>query len=154
MMKWLYFKMCSRRETMDQKLVIIIFNLSLVLKRSTLGLLMLSLNFVGFVIFYLRLRYLIIKETYINLVYFGNASAIYLSSNTDQHQRSKHIEINIYFVFVKVQQGHQVCALHVPFHYHIADVFTKGLPTVLSYDFRDSFNICQPPASTWGCVRL
>jgi hypothetical protein len=83
------------------------------------------------------------------LVYCDNVSAVYLSGNPIQHQRTKHIEMDIHFVREKVAKG-QVRVLHVPSRYQIADIFTKGLPLQLFDDFRDSLNIRQPPISTMG----
>ncbi|GJR75117.1 microrchidia 6-like protein isoform X1 [Tanacetum coccineum] len=59
------------------------------------------------------------------LVYCDNASAVYLSCNLVQHQRTKHIEIDIHFVRDLVAAG-QVRVLHVPSCYQFADIFTKG----------------------------
>ncbi|GJZ81311.1 ribonuclease H-like domain-containing protein [Tanacetum coccineum] len=50
------------------------------------------------------------------LVYRDNVSVVYMSDNTVQHQRIKHIEINIYFVRDMVKAGH-VIVLHVPSHF-------------------------------------
>lgn len=83
------------------------------------------------------------------LVYCDNVSAIYLSGNPVQHQRTKHIEMDIHFVREKVARG-EVRVLHVPSRYQIADVFTKGLPLVLFEDFRNSLSVRKPPASTAG----
>ncbi|KAI3680090.1 hypothetical protein L2E82_50682 [Cichorium intybus] len=83
------------------------------------------------------------------VVYCDNVSAIYLSGNPVQHQRTKHIEMDIHFVREKVARG-QVRVLHVPSRYQIADVFTKGLPRILFEDFRDSLSVREPPASTAG----
>nr|GEV28655.1 ribonuclease H-like domain-containing protein [Tanacetum cinerariifolium] len=47
------------------------------------------------------------------LVYCDNVSAVYMSSNPVQHQRTKHIEIDIHFVRDKVAAGH-VRVLHAP----------------------------------------
>nr|GEV09361.1 ribonuclease H-like domain-containing protein [Tanacetum cinerariifolium] len=52
-------------------------------------------------------------------VYCDNVSAIYLSANHVQHQRIKHIEIDIYFVRDMVSKG-QVRVLHVPSLYKYA----------------------------------
>ncbi|KAK4364279.1 hypothetical protein RND71_015637 [Anisodus tanguticus] len=83
------------------------------------------------------------------LVYCDNISTIYLSGNPVQHQRTKHIEMDIHFVREKVAKGHvRVC--HVPSRYQIADIFTKGLPAVLFEDFRDSLSVRRPPAITAG----
>ncbi|CAJ2677847.1 unnamed protein product [Trifolium pratense] len=85
------------------------------------------------------------------VVYCDNVSAIYLSGNPVQHQRTKHIEMDIHFVHKKARG--QVRVLHVPSRYQIADIFTKGLPLILFQDFRDSLSVRQPPTSTGGCDR-
>lgn len=83
------------------------------------------------------------------IVYCDNISAVYLSSNPVQHQRTKHIEIDIHFVRKKVQMG-QVRVLHVPSSLQYADIFTKGLPTSLFNSFRDSLGVLEPHATTAG----
>nr|GFC36554.1 ribonuclease H-like domain-containing protein [Tanacetum cinerariifolium] len=50
------------------------------------------------------------------LVYCDNVSAVYLSSNPVQHQRTKHIEIDIHFVHDLVATS-QVRVLYVPSRY-------------------------------------
>ncbi|GKA28071.1 ribonuclease H-like domain-containing protein [Tanacetum coccineum] len=40
------------------------------------------------------------------LVYYDNVSAVYMSANLVQHQRSKHIEIDIHFIRGKLAAGH------------------------------------------------
>jgi hypothetical protein len=47
------------------------------------------------------------------LVYCDNISVVYLSTNHVQHQRMKHVKIDLYFVREKVAIG-QVHVLHVP----------------------------------------
>jgi hypothetical protein len=79
-----------------------------------------------------------------SLVYCDNVSAIYLSGNPVQHQRTKHIEIDIHFVREKVRLG-LIRVLHVPSRFQIADIFTKGLPRVLFDEFRSSLSIRHPP---------
>jgi hypothetical protein len=49
----------------------------------------------------------------LSTVYWDNASVVYLSVNPVQHQRTKHIEIDIHFVRDYVATG-QVRILHVP----------------------------------------
>ncbi|XP_071718663.1 uncharacterized mitochondrial protein AtMg00810-like [Rutidosis leptorrhynchoides] len=83
------------------------------------------------------------------LVFCDNVSAIYLSENPVQHQRTKHIEMDIHFVREKVARG-QVRVLHIPTRYQLADIFTKGLPRVMFEDFRHSLSVRLPPASTAG----
>ncbi|GJV47041.1 ribonuclease H-like domain-containing protein [Tanacetum coccineum] len=68
------------------------------------------------------------------LVYCDNVSAVYTSANPVQHQRTKHIEIDIHFVRDMVTAG-QVRVLHVPSHFQYANIFTKGLPSALFKEF-------------------
>ncbi|GJZ99937.1 ribonuclease H-like domain-containing protein, partial [Tanacetum coccineum] len=81
------------------------------------------------------------------IVYCDNVSAVYLSSNPVQHQRTKHIEIDIHFVRDLVTTGH-IRVLHVPSRYQYADIFTKGLPTALFDEFRDSLSLDVDVTST------
>nr|GEY55139.1 ribonuclease H-like domain-containing protein [Tanacetum cinerariifolium] len=53
--------------------------------------------------------------------------------------RTKHIEIDIHFVRDLVATG-QVRVLHVPSRFQYADIFTKGLPSALFDEFRDSLS--------------
>ncbi|XP_021771799.1 uncharacterized protein LOC110735933 [Chenopodium quinoa] len=66
-----------------------------------------------------------------------------------EHQRTKHIEMDIHFVREKVALGH-VRVLHVPSHYQFADIFTKGLSRQLFLEFRSSLSVRLPPATTAG----
>ncbi|XP_050908233.1 uncharacterized mitochondrial protein AtMg00810-like [Lathyrus oleraceus] len=92
----------------------------------------------------LELHFLIPRAT---LVYCNNVSAIYLSGNHVQHQRTKHIEMDIHFVQEKVARC-QAHVLHVPSRHQIADIFTKRLPPILFDDFRTSLSVREPSAST------
>ncbi|GJT50910.1 ribonuclease H-like domain-containing protein [Tanacetum coccineum] len=82
-------------------------------------------------------------------VYCDNVSAVYLSCNPVQRQRTKHIEIDIHFVRDLVDAG-QVRVLHVPSRYQFADIFTKGLSSALFEEFRSSLSVRCPPAQTTG----
>ncbi|GJU59044.1 ribonuclease H-like domain-containing protein [Tanacetum coccineum] len=81
------------------------------------------------------------------LVYCDNVSAVYMSANPVQHQRTKHIEIDIHFVREFVASG-QVRVLHVPSRFQYADIYTKGLPTALFIEFCSSLNVRRSSADT------
>jgi hypothetical protein len=74
------------------------------------------------------------------LVYYDNVSAVYLSTNPVQHQRTKHVEIDLHFVCDCVAIG-DVRVLHVPTTSQFADIFTKDLPFSTFSEFRSSLNV-------------
>jgi hypothetical protein len=76
-----------------------------------------------------------------------------MSSNPVQHRRTKHIEIDIHFVWEKVALGH-VRVLHVPTTTQFADIFTKALATTPFSDIRFSLNVVEPHVDPAGDVRL
>ena len=84
-------------------------------------------------------------------MYCDNVSAVYLSTNPVQHQRTKHVEIDLHFVRDRVALG-EVRVLHVPTTSQYADIFTKGLPTSVFVEFRSSLNVCGAPSSDCGGV--
>jgi hypothetical protein len=74
------------------------------------------------------------------LVYCDNVSVVYLSTNPVQHQRTKHVEIDLHFVRDRVAIG-DVWVLHIPTTSQFADIFTKGLPSSTFTKFRSNLNI-------------
>jgi hypothetical protein len=82
------------------------------------------------------------------LVYCDNVNAVYLSTNPVQHQRKKHVEIELHFVRERVAAG-DVRVLSVPTTLQFADIFTKGLPSSVFLDIRSNLNICK--LRLWGC---
>jgi hypothetical protein len=85
------------------------------------------------------------------IVYCDNVSAVYMSANPVHHRRTKHIELDIHFVREKVAIG-DVRVLHVPSSSQFADIFTKGLPTLLFREFRFSLHVDPLPGSACGGV--
>jgi hypothetical protein len=76
------------------------------------------------------------------LVYRDSVSAVYLSTNPVQHQYTKHVAIDLHFVCERVAVG-DIRALHVLTTYQFADIFTKGLPSLVFSEFWFSLNICS-----------
>nr|GEZ06033.1 ribonuclease H-like domain-containing protein [Tanacetum cinerariifolium] len=83
------------------------------------------------------------------IVYCDNVSAIYMIANLVQHQRTKHIEIDIHFVRDMVACG-QVRVLYVLSRYQYANIFTNGLPSTLFEEFRSSLSVRSSPTQTAG----
>jgi hypothetical protein len=77
-----------------------------------------------------------------SMVFCDNVSAMYLSNNPVQHQRTKHIEIDLHFVRDRVALG-DIKVLHVPSSFQYADIFTKSLPTLIFQDFRSSLHVSE-----------
>jgi len=84
-----------------------------------------------------------------SLVYCDNISAVYMSSNPVQHQRTKHTEIDLHFVRERVAVG-DVRVMHVPTSSQYADIFTKGLPSSVFTKFRSSLNVRAADDQTAG----
>jgi hypothetical protein len=68
------------------------------------------------------------------LVYCDNVSAVHLSTNPVQHQRTKHVEIDMHFVRERVAAG-DIRVLSVPTTLQFANISTKGLPSSVFLDF-------------------
>jgi hypothetical protein len=83
------------------------------------------------------------------VVFRDNVSAVYMSTNPVQHQRTKHIEIDLHFIRDHVAMG-QLRVLHVPSSRQFTDILTKGLPSPLFLDFRSILNVRTPPVVTAG----
>jgi hypothetical protein len=71
---------------------------------------------------------------------YCNISTVYLSTNPIQHQRMKHIGIDLHFVREHMAIS-DVRVLHVPTTSQFVDIFMKGVPTSLFSEFRYSVNI-------------
>ncbi|GKV11763.1 hypothetical protein SLEP1_g22986 [Rubroshorea leprosula] len=74
------------------------------------------------------------------VLFCDNLSAIYLSLNPIQHQRSKHIEIDIHFVREKIAYG-ILSIRHVSSYFQRADVLTKALSMPLFHTQRANLNV-------------
>jgi hypothetical protein len=70
------------------------------------------------------------------------ATLVYLSTNPVQHQRTKHMEIDLHYVRERVAAD-DVRVLSVPITLQFADIFTKGLSSSIFVDFRCSLNISK-----------
>jgi hypothetical protein len=94
---------------------------------------------------------LLCKVPLATVVFCDNISSVYMSRNPVHHRRTKHIELDIHFVREKVAIG-ELQVMHVPSARQLADVFTKGLPSALFFDFRDSLSITTGDVETEGGV--
>lgn len=90
-----------------------------------------------------------IRVDKVTVIYCHNVLAVYLSENPVHHRQTKHVELDIHFVRERVALG-QFRILQIPTQHQIADVMTKGLPTPLFQDFRNSICIQSDHARTGG----
>jgi len=66
-------------------------------------------------------------------LYYDNRSIINIAHNPIQHDKTKHIEIDRYFIKEKLEEG-LACMSCIPSKQHAADVRTKGLNTLDFYN--------------------
>nr|XP_043630138.1 uncharacterized mitochondrial protein AtMg00810-like [Erigeron canadensis] len=77
------------------------------------------------------------------IIMCDNSSTISLTSNHVQHARTKHIEIDCYFVRDKIKQG-LLLPKFVPSHAQVVDLLTKALPRHLHYNCLSKLAVCNP----------
>lgn len=90
-----------------------------------------------------------ITLTKATLIFCDNVSSVYMLSNPMQHQRTKHVELDLHFFHEKVALG-EAKVLHVPVAYQYANIFSKGLSSSLFVAFRDSLTVHKSDATTAG----
>ena len=66
-------------------------------------------------------------------LYCDKKSAINIAHNPIQHDRTKHIEVDRYFIKEKLEEG-VVCMSYVPAEHQLADILTKGLISSMFHD--------------------
>ncbi|GKU87503.1 hypothetical protein SLEP1_g1895 [Rubroshorea leprosula] len=82
-------------------------------------------------------------------VFCDNLSAIYMTLNPIQHQRTKHIEIDIHFVREKVA-SRIVTLQHVSSSFQRADILTKALSAPAFCSQRSNLSVVCNPAQIAG----
>ena len=91
------------------------------------------------------LKELNISSSTTPVIWCDNLNTVYLSANPVLHARTKHIEIDLYFVREKVLQK-QIQIHHVPSSDQLADVFTKAIPSSRFLTIRAKLSVNQSPA--------
>lgn len=83
------------------------------------------------------------------IVYCDNLSAILMSANPVLHSRTKHLELDVYFVREKVQQD-VISVCHISAKDQIADTLTKPLSKGQFLLLRDKLKVQSLPLSLRG----
>lgn len=78
------------------------------------------------------------------IVYCDNLSTVMLSANPILHSRTKHVELDLYFVREKVQQK-LISVCHISAKDQIADALTKPLPKSQFHHLRSKLRVSNPP---------
>ncbi|RVW28108.1 Retrovirus-related Pol polyprotein from transposon RE1 [Vitis vinifera] len=79
-----------------------------------------------------------------SVIWCDNLNTVYLSANPILHARSKHIEIDLYFVRENVLQK-QIQIHYVPSSDQLVDVFTKAIPSFRFLTIHAKLSVNQSP---------
>ena len=82
-------------------------------------------------------------------LFCDNISVVHLSANPILHSRTKHFELDLFFVRDRVIKK-QVHITHIPSSEQIADVLTKPLSTQSFLKFKDKLRVSPAPAFEEG----
>ena len=80
------------------------------------------------------------------VIWCDNKSTISLSLNSNQHSRTKHLEIDLHFVRERTQSG-RLAICHVPAYYQRADALTKVLSTKIFIRMREELRVISAGGS-------
>ena len=84
-------------------------------------------------------------------LYYDNKSAISIAYNPVQYDRTKHIEVDKYFVKEKLDSG-LICTLYVPIGGQLADILTKGLASTIFQAIMSKLGMENIYSPAWGGV--
>lgn len=83
---------------------------------------------------------LLLPMSSLPVVWCDNLGVVHLSANPVLHSRSKHVELDIYFVRdLVLQKRLRIC--HLPTSAQVADIFTKPLSAVHFLPLRSKLNV-------------
>lgn len=92
------------------------------------------------------------KLLMLHLSFSDNTSTVSLAHNPVLHSRTKHMELDLFFVREKVLNK-KLDVVHVPAMDQIADVATKALSPSSFISFRSKLKVVERPSSnhSWAC---
>ena len=76
-------------------------------------------------------------------IWCDNLSTVHLAANPILHARTKHVELDLYFVREKVAQK-LVEVKHIPTHAQVADILTKAISSTKFPHFRSKLTVEAP----------
>ena len=85
------------------------------------------------------------------ILHCDNQSAIHIAKNPVQHERMKHIEIDMHFTRDKILEG-LIQITYLPTSSQIADVFSKIIPSAQFKELLDKLGMSQCHSSLRGTV--
>ena len=98
----------------------------------------------------------LLRELQVNLenpmrLYCDNKAAVSIAHNLVQHNKTKHVEIDRYFIKEKIDSG-LICTLFIASKLQLADVFTKGVQNPTFNSMVSKMGMDDIFESTWEGV--
>ena len=87
--------------------------------------------------------------TLVPSIYYDNQSAVLLIANHILHNRSKHFELDLYFVREHAIQKKNFVN-HIPSHEQMADILIKAISSTQFLIFRTKLKVETLPLWVWG----
>ena len=85
-----------------------------------------------------------INMTWVPEIWRDNLTTIQMTTSPVLHVRTKHVELDLYFVRDKVVRR-QIEVKHVPASAQVADVLTKAISSSQFSDFRSKLTVIAAP---------
>jgi len=89
-----------------------------------------------------------------HLLWCDNQGVVMITANPVLHSKSKHFELDLWFVCEKLAANREIVVKHIPSQFQVVDLLTKAPSSSTFLSLRPKLNVHQlPTISLWGDVK-